>query len=551
MTITRPQCAVIYCRVSSTKQVREGNGLSSQETRCREYAGFKKYEIAGVFGDDITGKLMRRSGIESMLAFLRQHRKERPIVLIDDISRLARDRQVYYDLRDAITLAGGVLESPSIRFGEDADSQFFEGLMVNVAQHQRQKNAEQTKNRMRARAMNGYWVFRAPIGYRFERVAGHGKLLVRDEPLASIVAEALTGYASGRFETLVEVKRFLESQAAWPKDSHGEVHPERVTEIVSRPVYAGHITLPEWGLNLVPAKHEQLVSLATWQAVQNRRNGTAKAPTRKDIRDDFPLRGFVTCGHCGEAYTACWSKGRSALYAYYLCDTKGCVAYRKSVRRDVIEGEFESLLRSLKPSEGLFNLAFAMFRDLWDAKLAGARTQGATLEKDVRAIERKIEQLLDRIVEAEGASLIAAYEKRIRDLETEKALMREKIASCGKPIASFGETYRTAFDFLANPCRLWHSPRLEDRRAVLKLVFAERLPYVRNEGYRTAKISMPFKLLGSMETDKKLMVRPRGLEPPPLAGLAPQASASTNSAMAARAAGPSERAGISCGRRSR
>src|SRR3954467_4511220 len=32
---------------------------------------------------------------------------------------------------------------------------------------------------------------------------------------------------------------------------------------------------------------------------------------------------------------------------------------------------------------------------------------------------------------------------------------------------------------------------------------------------------------------KKRLVRPRGLEPPPLAGLAPQASASTNSAMAA------------------
>lgn len=118
-------------------------------------------------------------------------------------------------------------------------------------------------------------------------------------------------------------------------------------------------------------------------------------------------------------------------------------------------------------------------------------------------IERKIEQLLDRVVEAGSDSVVRAYEKRIGDLEIQKALMREKIASCGKPLKSFGETYRTAFDFLANPCKLWHSPRIEDRRAVLKLVFAEKLSYVRGESYRTAQISMPFKMLGHMETLSK------------------------------------------------
>jgi hypothetical protein len=173
------------------------------------------------------------------------------------------------------------------------------------------------------------------------------------------------------------------------------------------------------------------------------------------------------------------------------------------VRKEKIEGEFEAMLLALKPSEGLFNLALEMFRDQWNAKIAGARTQSVTMEKEVRLIERKIEQLLDRVVDAEGDSVVKAYEKRIRDLEQEKALTRERIANCGKPLKSFGETYRTAFDFLANPCKLWHSPRIEDRRAVLKLVFAEKLPYARNEGYRTAQISMPFKMLGAMNSMTK------------------------------------------------
>ena len=139
-----------------------------------------------------------------MLAFL-QKTKEECVVIIDDINRFSRDVVVHWQLRALLAEAGGKLESPSIEFGEDSDSILIENLLASVSQHQRQKNGEQTKNRMRARALNGYWVFHAPPGYRYKQVQGHGNLMVRDEPLASIIQEALDGFATGRFETLAEV----------------------------------------------------------------------------------------------------------------------------------------------------------------------------------------------------------------------------------------------------------------------------------------------------------------------------------------------------------
>jgi DNA invertase Pin-like site-specific DNA recombinase len=156
--------AVIYARVSSVKQTTEHDGLSSQETRCKEYARFKGYEIAGVFKDDVSGGLIGRPGMQAMLGYLKKYRTAQPVVIIDDISRLARGLEAHIKLRTAISAAGGKLESPSIEFGEDSDSQLVENLLASVSQHQRQKNGEQTKNRMRARAMNGYWVFPAPVG---------------------------------------------------------------------------------------------------------------------------------------------------------------------------------------------------------------------------------------------------------------------------------------------------------------------------------------------------------------------------------------------------
>jgi len=44
-----------------------------------------------------------------------------------------------------------------------------------------------------------------------------------------------------------------------------------------------------------------------------------------------------------------------------------------------------------------------------------------------------IEQLLDRIVDAESNEVVKAYEKRIGQLQLDKHVMKEKIAKCGRP----------------------------------------------------------------------------------------------------------------------
>ena len=456
-TVTK---AVIYCRVSSTKQTVRGDGLGSQETRCREFAKYKGYEIAEVFGDDMSGSVTIRPGMTAMLAFLRQNRKEPHAVIIDDISRLARGLMAHFELRMEIENAGGVLVSPSIEFGKDSDSQLVENLLASVSQHQRQKNGEQTINRMRARTQNGYWVFQAPVGYRYDRTGGHGKILVRDEPKASILQEALEGYASGRFETQVEVKRFLERQPSWPKDlPNGEIRNQRVYELLTRVIYAGYVEVPNWGVSLREGKHEGLISLATFEKIQDRLQSTAKAPARKDISADFPLRGFVLCNDCGKPLTACWSKGKNQKYPYYLCPTKGCESYRKSIKRDRLEGEFEELLSRLEPSRGLFELVRAMFRDAWDMRAGQASEAVAGLKSSIRTLDKQIDQLLDRIVETGNASVVRAYEKKVAKLEREKALAEESIVDIGKPRHTFEESFEHALKFLSSPWKIWKNVR--------------------------------------------------------------------------------------------
>jgi site-specific DNA recombinase len=512
----KTQKAIIYCRVSSKKQEKDGTGLDSQETTCREYARYRGYSVVECFYDGKSGKFTSRPGMKEMLAYLSKHRKEKLVVIIDDISRLARGMRAHLDLRDKITRLGGRLESPTMQFSQTEDIGLEEGMRALFAEEQRVKNAEQTRTRMRARVMNGYYVFAIPPGYKWEKTKDRGSIIVRDEPFASVIQEALEGYASGRFQIQAEVKRFLESHPQMPKLPPSINIATYVHRFLTRPVYAGYVEAPEWGVSLRKGHHEPLISFETFQRIQERLNGIVRAPHRKDISADFPLRGAVICGCCGTPLTACWSKGRMSLHPYYLCPKLGCEHYRKSVRRDVIEGQFEELLKELEPSANLFLAAKAMLKDLWDHRLAMGANHTRTLKSDLQKVEKQIEGLLDRIVDTTVPSVIKVYEERIGKLEEEKLLLVEKAANAGRPVRSFDETLRTAFDFLSSPWNLWASPRLEDKRAVLKLAFADRLVYVRNEGFRTANLTLPFKVLGGLETGESEMARPERFELPTL-----------------------------------
>ncbi len=379
-----------------------------------------------------------------------------------------------------------------------------ESLLASVSQHQRQKNGEQTKNHMRGRALNGYWVFRAPIGYKYERVAGHGNMLVRDEPLASIIQEALEGFASGHFETQAKVKRFLESKPAFPKDfADGTIRFERIIRMMTRTHFAGYIEIPEWDVSLCKGHHEGLISLETHELIQKRIKDGARAPARKDISADFPLRGFVCCDDCNTPLTACWSTSKSGKkHPYYLCHAKGCPGYRKSIRRDVLEGEFDALMQSLTPSEGMFAMASKMFKDAWGQRARQMEADKRLIRTERNKLDKQIEGLLDRVVDADSSTLITAYEKRIEKMEREKLVLDEKLLNQGKPMHTFEQMFEHALQFLSNPWKLWKSGNLIAQRTVLRLAFAEKISFARNEGLRTPKTNLLFKVLEDFSNKK-------------------------------------------------
>ena len=131
----------------------------------------------------------------------------------------------------------------------------------------------------------------------------------------------------------------------------------------------------------------------------------------------------------------------------------------------------------------------------------------------IRELEIQSTKLLDRRIEADNKTVIAAYEERISKLEQEKLLLAEKADLSGQPVATFEQMFELAMRFPANLCNVLESGRFDLQRLVLKLTFSHRIAYDRNEGFRTPKLSLPFSMLGVNQSADCNMAEEVGFEP--------------------------------------
>ena len=149
--------AIIFCRVSSKKQVKEGNGLDGQEHRCREYAASLGVEVEDVFRDEgISGGLFDRPAIKALLKYLDAHWEQKYVVIFDDLKRFARDVEVHLRLKSELNVREARLKCLNYNFDDSAEGEFVETIFAAQNQLERKQNRRQVCQKMKARMERGY-----------------------------------------------------------------------------------------------------------------------------------------------------------------------------------------------------------------------------------------------------------------------------------------------------------------------------------------------------------------------------------------------------------
>ena len=98
--------AVLYARVSSDEQEKEGYSIPAQTKLLREYASNEGFEVAEEFVDVETAKTTGRSGFDAIVKFLTKEAKAKSresrcrVILVEKTDRLYRNMKDYVTLPD-------------------------------------------------------------------------------------------------------------------------------------------------------------------------------------------------------------------------------------------------------------------------------------------------------------------------------------------------------------------------------------------------------------------------------------------------------------------
>ena len=270
--------ALIYARVSSVSQ-----DSNSQVYRCKKYALEKGYEFEAEFPDKFTGggDFWNRPQMKRLLKYIDDNPGRKRVLVVDDLKRFARDTEFHIRLRKEFKSRSVRVECLNFNFEDSPEGKFVETVFAAQGELEREQNRRQVIQKQQARLERGYWCFDAPPGLKYIKDPIHGKLLAHDEPKASVVREALNGFAFDRFPDQVDVQKFLQSKNFFHRKKPKKVYLEQVKRVLTQILYTGHIEYKPRKITRRDGHFQGIVSLDVYNRIQDKLNGTAKTKARK------------------------------------------------------------------------------------------------------------------------------------------------------------------------------------------------------------------------------------------------------------------------------
>ena len=373
--------AVVYVRVSTDEQANGPLNLQNQEQRCRDYCKRMGIPIVQVFVDPgESARSIDRPAFQQMLAYCKMNRRDVAFVIVQDLSRLARNLQdqgqTFYELRRIGILVRSVNESS---IDESPEGKMQAGIFGALNEYFSNNLEKKMKERTRAAASAGRFPWKAPIGYK--NVGGNvGANIVHDPERASLIARAFELVATGRYKKTEVLKMVTDDGLRTMRGK--ALTPQTFQALLVNPLYAGWVRLPS-DESFVPVRglHMPIVSQELFDRVQEILTGRrpSAAPKRK-FNPTLPLKCLVKCEVCGTPLTGAFCKGKR--YGYYWCRKTGCRAVK--LPKGKLEAEFVALLRKLRPNAEALSQFPKIAAKVWTEK------QG-----DVEKQEKKLKARLD------------------------------------------------------------------------------------------------------------------------------------------------------------
>ena len=473
--------AVVYARVSSKEQQKEGFSIPAQLKLLKEYAAAQGFGIAQEYVDVETAKQTGRTSFGKMVAFLTASPRVR-IILVEKTDRLYRNLKDWVMLDELDVEIHLVKEGAVLSRDSRSSEKFMHGIKVLMAKNYIDNLSEETRKGMLEKAEQGIWPSAAPRGYRNADGANGKRVIERDPDVAPQIMKLFEWYAAGGLSLKEVVKKGREAGFSYRK-SGKSVPTSTVHKILRNRLYMGEF---EWNGRLHQGSHQPLVSRELWDRVQDILDGRNSSKHRR-VKHNFAFSRLIACGHCGCSVVGEIKKRR---YIYYHCTGYKGKCDEPYVREEVLEEKFGALLGRLAFDDEVLDWV----RDALHESHADERREHEAAIKRLRA---EYDRLQNRIHAAyvdklDGIIYAAFFEKMSAEWRGEQDRCLRDIERHQSADQSYLEEGVWLFELAQNAQRLFAKQDAREKRRLLNFLVSN---CSWQDGELTATLRQPFDLI--------------------------------------------------------
>ena len=388
---------VLYVRVSTAEQAKEGYSIGEQIERLKKYCEAMGWIVVAIFVDpSYSGGDMNRPGLRDMIKTVQDEDIDK--VVVYKLDRLSRSQKDTLYLIEDVFLAN---QTDFVSMNENFDtSSPFGRAMIGILAVFAQLEREQIKERMgmgkEARAKEGKWHGGStePIGFDYnpatEELVANDYEIMQIKELAELF---LNGTPLRTIETMFEEMGYTHKYGKWDSKT--------MRRVLRNKIYIKMIKhRDEW----YPGNQARVFDDKTFEKINKLLDARAEMYKLSGVKPGAQttyLGGLILCKHCGGKYAKnSWPQRNGSRTTVYGCYSrmrkmkkmiKDPNCKNKYWKMDELDNLVFDEIRKLAFDPEYFNEVKRYQRD----KTAEEPGKIAILEKEIAKVDEQISRFMD------------------------------------------------------------------------------------------------------------------------------------------------------------
>jgi DNA invertase Pin-like site-specific DNA recombinase len=451
-------------RVSGREQKREGFSLEVQEDGFKAYCARNNaiidtsrfWKIA-----ETATRSEERKVFKEVMALAKKHAGEFDGILFYKVDRSARNLKDYVALEALETDYNVPIISITQPTENTPAGRMMRRNLAVMASYYTEQQSVDVREGHAKRVQQGLFVGTAPYGYRNHRVDGRG--LVEIHPDEAWKIQLIYKWYAFENLTVDGIVRRLEREGVTYGPSVPKWCPSKVHVILRDRAYIGEIRYHgQW----YPGKQKPLVDRITWDRVQ------VLLGDKIYKSNDLAYAGeLIRCTHCGSCITgeAVVKKATGKRYIYYRC-----VKYKQPGHPSIrlteaqVEEQIISLFRQMKQPADISSWFSRMLMIWMTDKHKEARERAADLERQIDAVRRQEERLLQMRLADEITG--ETYVEKSTGMRDRMAQLKLQVDAADRGIDEKSELAVKAFELSQSLEEKWLTAEAPEKRKILEIL---------------------------------------------------------------------------------